>query len=81
MRALDSAYGPGGKGGVATSLASKRRDVVSPVYVELAPRRREAVTTSGNRTGGVVRDGEQGPVHGSGVEDVQIVEEDWKGEG
>jgi hypothetical protein len=46
----------------------------APVHVELAPRPREAVAVSGRRTGGVERGREQGPVHGGGVEGVQVVE-------
>jgi hypothetical protein len=45
------------------------------VHVQQAPRRREAVGTSGRRTARVVCGGEQGPGHGGGVERVQVVEE------
>ncbi len=56
---------------------------IASVYVELAPRRREAVPASGRRTGGVDRGGQQGPVHGGGVEGVQVVEVacGWGGRG
>jgi hypothetical protein len=48
--------------------------IIAPVHVELAPRRREAVTLSGRRgragrCGGQVR-----PGHGGGVVDVQVME-------
>jgi hypothetical protein len=47
----------------------------SPVYVDLALRRREAVTLSGSRTVETdVQGGEQGPGYGGGVEGVQVVE-------
>ncbi len=42
------------------------------MQVEPAPRRREAVPVSGRRAADVV--GEQGPVHGGGVELKQAVE-------
>ena len=48
------------------------REKHAPVHVEQAPRRREAVSVSGRRMAGVVRDREQRPGHGGGVERVQV---------
>jgi hypothetical protein len=46
----------------------------APVHVQQAPRRREAVTSSGRRTAGVVCGREVGPDHCGEVERVQVVQ-------
>ena len=54
---------------------------VSPVHVELAPSRREAVAVSGGRRGAGRGGREVRPGHGDGVVDVQFAEQAWREDG
>jgi hypothetical protein len=51
------------------------------MHIQLPPRRREAVVASGRRTAGAVCSQQLGPLHGGGVERVQVVEITWRGWG
>ncbi len=50
----------------------------APMHVELAPRRREAVTKSDRRVGIADGDGNVRPGHDDGVEGVEVVETNWQ---
>jgi hypothetical protein len=54
-------------------------ETIAPVHVELAPRRREAVTVSGKRRGAAEGGGEVCPGPGGRIVHVEVVDVDWYG--